>query len=115
MLIREVKRIMKVKLLYFDGCPTHKETMKILEECVQEVDPTIKIEKIRVVSEGHANSLEFLGSPTIKIDGRDIDEKAQGQKDFGLKCRVYESEEGFGGVPPREMILNALQRGRYHE
>jgi hypothetical protein len=60
----------------------------------------------------HAKSLEFLGSPTIRINGRDIDEKAQGQRDFGLRCRVYESEEGFRGVPPKEMILKALQRER---
>ncbi|MFV1950595.1 MAG: DUF2703 domain-containing protein [Nitrospinota bacterium] len=106
---------MKVELLYFDGCPTHKDALNILEECVREVDPTIRIEKINVISDDRANSLEFLGSPTIKIDGRDIDEKAQGHKDFGLKCRVYESEEGFGGLPPREMILKALQRGKYHE
>ncbi len=106
---------MKVELLYFDGCPTHKDALKILEECVREVAPTIRIKKINVVSDDQANSLEFLGSPTIKIDGRDIDGKVQGHKDFGLKCRVYESEEGFGGLPPREMILNALQRGKYHE
>ncbi|MBI5182837.1 MAG: DUF2703 domain-containing protein [Nitrospinae bacterium] len=110
-----MKRRMKVELLYFDGCPTYKEAMKILKECVHEVDPTIRIEKIKVISNDHARSLEFLGSPTIRINGRDIEEKAQGWKDFGLRCRVYESQEGFGGIPTKEMILKALQRGRYHE
>lgn len=52
----------------------------------------------------------FLGSPTLRIDGEDVDPGAAARNDFGMKCRLYRSAEGASGVPPEDWIAEAIQR-----
>ena len=53
----------------------------------------------------------FLGSPSVRINGVDVDPTAAGRTDFGLKCRVYRSDEGHSPLPPEHWIRTALKRG----
>jgi hypothetical protein len=55
----------------------------------------------------------FLVSPSVRVDGRDI-EPAPGQRtDYGLKCRLYRAAEGHRPIPPERWIRDAL--GRPHD
>jgi hypothetical protein len=49
--------------------------------------------------------LRFLGSPSVQIDGLDIDPMARARTDFTLACRLY----GSSGVPPAELIESAIR------
>lgn len=51
----------------------------------------------------------FLGSPTVRIDGRDIEPGAEQRNDLGLKCRFYSTRGGLRGIPPDEWVLDALR------
>jgi hypothetical protein len=64
----------------------------------------------RVESIDAAEAERFLGSPTVRIDGRDVEPGAADRDDFGLKCRLYRSGEGTSGVPPDNWISEALRR-----
>jgi hypothetical protein len=51
----------------------------------------------------------FLGSPTVRVNGRDVDPGAGERTDYGLKCRIYRStEDGQSHVPPESWIRRAL-------
>jgi hypothetical protein len=50
----------------------------------------------------------FLGSPTLRIDGRDVEPGAERRTDFGLKCRLYRSDNGLAGFPQDDWVLDAL-------
>jgi hypothetical protein len=50
----------------------------------------------------------FLGSPTVRVDGVDIDPSAAERADFGVKCRLYRSDHGQSPLPPEEWIAAAL-------
>ena len=52
----------------------------------------------------------FLGSPSVRIDGRDIEPGTGQRTDYGLKCRLYRTEDGMRGQPPEEWVLAALAR-----
>ncbi|MFQ5814976.1 MAG: DUF2703 domain-containing protein [Candidatus Hydrothermarchaeaceae archaeon] len=99
---------MKIELLYFDGCPTYKTTIKDLRALLKKgIEEEVKL--IRVGSEQEAEKLRFLGSPTVRINDLDIEEEARDSEAYGLKCRIYMTEEGITPSPPKDMILKALE------
>ena len=67
------------------------------------------IERRRVESPEAAERERFLGSPTVRINGRDIDPGAAQRTDYGLKCRLYATDDGLHGTPPDAWILEALR------
>ena len=52
----------------------------------------------------------FLGSPTVRIDGQDVEPGADRRTDFGLKCRLFATPDGLRGMPTDEWVLATLQR-----
>jgi hypothetical protein len=101
---------MKVELLYFDGCPSHERLLPRLRELVAEADPDGQVELRRVETIDEAERERFLGSPTVRVDGRDVDPGAHERSDFGMKCRLYKTAEGLGPLPPDTWIREALSR-----
>ena len=59
-----------------------------------------------------AEQQRFLGSPTLRIDGVDVDPTAGGRTDFGLKCRLYRTEGRQEKLPAEEWILAAIEGAR---
>ena len=101
---------MKVELLYFDGCPSYERLLPRLRELVAEVDPSVELELRRVETIEEAERERFLGSPTVRVDGRDVDPGADRRGDFGMKCRIYKAADGLGPLPPDGWITEALTR-----
>ncbi len=100
---------MKVELLYFDGCPSHEAFLSRLRELLAEAEANVPVEQRRVESDAAARCERFLGSPTLRIDGVDVDPSAGDRIDYGLTCRLYPTSEGLRGAPPDEWVLSALQ------
>ena len=73
------------------------------------------IELRRIESPEAAEAERFLGSPTVRIDGEDIDPGARDRSDFGLKCRLYRSDAAASGLPPDGWINAALERAKQQE
>ena len=103
---------MKVELFYFDGCPNHERVLPRVRELVADIDPSAEIELVRVESVEDAERKHFLGSPTIRVNGRDIDPGASERDDFGLKCRLYAVNATLSGVPPEEWIRRSLAESK---
>ena len=62
----------------------------------------------RVETAEEAVEARFLGSPSVRVDGRDIEPGAESRTDFGMRCRLYRSPAGHSGLPPLEWIERAL-------
>lgn len=103
---------MKIELLYFSGCPTYREADALIEDAVRSLAVPAEIAVQEVATELDAVRLQFLGSPTIRVNGLDIDPVARSSTDYGLKCRVYRNGNRFLGVPPRELLERAIQEAR---
>ena len=101
---------MTVEVLYFDGCPNHEALVPHLEELLREAQLLGSIALRRVPDEDAARRERFLGSPTVRIDGRDVEPGAEERDDFGLKCRLYRGPSGLRGTPLDEWVLDALAR-----
>ena len=96
---------MMIEILYFDGCPNHQPTLKLAREVVAELGLDAEIREVRVETAEEAERERFLGSPSVRVNGRDIEADARERGDFSLSCRMY----GSGGVPPKELLIAALR------
>jgi len=101
----------RIELLYVDGCPNHRAPAPRLRGLLEGAGVDAAIELRRVGSDEEARRMHFLGSPTIRVDGRDVEPGAE-QRDWGLNCRLYRTADGMTGMPENRMILAALVRGR---
>lgn len=79
---------------------------QLMEEA--QVDAPVELKHVRSIED--AEQERFLGSPTLRIDGRDVDPSAAQREDYGLKCRLYATDRGLRGEIPDELITAALTR-----
>lgn len=100
---------MIIDVLYFEGSPNHAPARDLVERILLEHGMTAEIRDVEITDPADAQRKRFLGSPSVRVDGVDVDPSAAGVDRFGLVCRVYRCKDGAAGVPPREMIENALR------
>jgi hypothetical protein len=94
-----------IELLYIAGCPNYRAVQASLRDALTRVGANDEIVLNRIATAEQAHRERFLGSPTVRIDGRDIDPDAGARVDYGLKCRLYRSGEDTTGVPPADWIV----------
>ena len=98
----------EVEILYFDGCPNHVPALALIERVAGELGLEPELRLVKVADQEAAQRLRFLGSPTIRVDGRDVDPYAEQRTDFGLSCRVFHTEAGIAGQPEERWVRDAL-------
>jgi hypothetical protein len=105
----------KVEVLYVAECPSHPAAVKLLKDVLAAEGIAAEIQEVLVRDEGMAYELRFSGSPTIRINGRDVAGESQKAQSFALSCRLYPESKRIG-LPPAELIhravLSARQEGR---
>jgi len=100
---------MHIHFMYFEDCPSHQDALKRLKEIVKQDGINAEIVISKVETEADALRLNFLGSPTILVNGTDIDPDA-GALTPGLACRAYRKGDGaITPLPPASMIKKAIQ------
>jgi len=107
--VRATVAVMKVEVLYVDGCPNHEALLPHLRELLDCAGARADVELVRVEDADVAQRERFLGSPTVRIDGEDVEPGANQRTDFGLKCRLFATPDGLRGMPPDEWVLAALR------
>ena len=99
---------MSVELLYFDGCPHGESYLPRLRRLVAQAGRSDGVRLRRVADDDDARALHFLGSPTVRVDGRDVEPAAADRVDYGMSCRLYPSPSGTTSTPPDAWVLSAL-------
>ncbi|MBA3491471.1 MAG: ABC transporter permease [Rubrobacteraceae bacterium] len=103
--------MVKVELLYFDGCPGYRGAGQNLKGALMREGVRGEVELVAVNTDAEAGALRFPGSPTIRVDGRDLFPSfATERVDWRLGCRIYTTPEGLKDHPTEEMIRAALRR-----
>jgi hypothetical protein len=99
-----------VELLWWEGCPSTDETIELVREQMDAagLDPgALTVRQIRTDAEAAAEG--FPGSPTVRVDGRDIDDPKN--QPIGLTCRVYRLADGrISALPDPAVVAAALER-----
>jgi hypothetical protein len=98
----------RIQLFFWEGCPSHPEALALLEQVLAEKGISEPIEMREVHTHEEAVELSFPGSPTIRVDGVDVDPAGAGTPP-SLSCRVYRSANGrVSPIPSREQLEEAL-------
>jgi len=95
---------MQIEVLYFEDCPNHLPTVERINAVLHEEGCRAELREVLVPDVQTAQRVNFLGSPTVRVNGIDIEPAAADRKDFGLMCRRY-----TGGVPSHELIRAAVR------
>jgi hypothetical protein len=98
----------RVEILYFEGCPNHEDARVLVERVAAELRVQPNIELVEVADPEAAGRLRFLGSPTVRVNGSDVEPGAQERGDFVFSCRIYRTERGFSGQPDEAWVRAAL-------
>ena len=99
---------MMVEILSFAGCPNHGPARKTVERILQELGLAAEIREVDVPDSETAERLRFLGSPTLRVDGRDVELGADERSDDVFGCRIFRTREGLRGQPDEGWIRAAL-------
>lgn len=127
---KPVRRTVEIDFLYLDlsMCGRCKGTDANLDAAMAEVSGILKaagfdvvLNKINITSRELAVKHQFLSSPTIRVNGRDIepDVKESACESCGdlcgasIDCRVWIYDGMEYTVPPKEFIVNAILREVY--
>jgi len=97
----------KIEVLYVLDCPHYPAAMAELKSILAVERISAQIGEVLIASARMAEALKFRGSPTIRINGRDIAGESEAQH-FAVSCRLYLGEK-HPGVPPAEMIRRAVR------
>src|SRR5262245_32792084 len=111
---RNGRREIKIEVLYFNGCPNHSAAVERLREVLAEENVSAEIFEINVADDAQAQAIGFLGSPTIRINGVDIEPAAWAGCHPGMSCRIYLEGGKQEGVPSRNLIQAAVRRTSEH-
>jgi hypothetical protein len=98
----------RVEILYFDGCPNYEPARALVERLAMQLRIEPEIRLVEVADADAAVELRFLGSPTVRVNGVDVEPGAEERRDFALSCRIYRSECGVAERPEERWVREAL-------
>ena len=101
---------MEIDFLYWESCPSHEDAYERLAAVLAEEGVQAQIRRVQVSTDEHAVAVRFPGSPTIRIEGQDLQPETAEQSPPALTCRLYVLEDGRPSpLPSREMIRRAVR------
>lgn len=101
---------MRIELLYIERCPGYEALRPRVDRLLAQAGVAAPVDERRVESEADARRERFLGSPTLRVDGVDVDPGAARRTDYGVRCRLYRADGGLRNTPPDAWVLAALER-----
>lgn len=103
-----VSRRPLVEILYFDACPNHEAAHALVTKLARELALEPEFRLVRVEDQEAAERLRFLGSPTIRVDGVDVDPNTPERDGYALSCRIFNTDAGTSGQPEERWVRDAL-------
>jgi len=77
-----------IQLQYFKGCPNVFTLLENIKTAIIGIEDKVKLTEIVINSNELANELKFRGSPTLLINGIDLEYMPE-PINVSLSCRVY--------------------------
>lgn len=100
----------RIEILAREDCANRGMALVVVERVVDETGVPAEIEVVDVESDSDAETYGVLGSPTVLVDGRDVDPAPSVNADYSADDRIYRTERGPCGWPEPEWIRSALLR-----
>jgi hypothetical protein len=101
---------MRIEILYVPGCPNYLPAVEQVERVLSAESLQAEIRSIAVRTDAEARELMFSGSPTIRVNGEDVEPHQTSAP--SLACRLYATRNG---IPSEELLRMAISGAKRRE
>jgi hypothetical protein len=99
-----------IDVLYVEECPNYPDTLALVQRVGTELGIDVELRTTLIADQAAAEGARFPGSPTVRVDGRDVEPGSQPPAEYTLACRLYRLEHRFAGQPAKRWVREALLR-----
>ena len=99
-----------IEVLYVQDCPHYRETLALVERVRDELGIDAELQTTLIVDQAAADQARFAGSPTVRVDGHDVEPGSKPAAEYVVGCRLYRLEHRFTGQPEERWVREALLR-----
>ena len=99
-----------IEVLYVEGCPNYRGTLGLVERVQAELGFDAELRTTLISDQVAADQARFPGSPTVRVDERDVEPDSEPPAEYTLACRLYRLEHRFAGQPEERWVREALLR-----
>jgi hypothetical protein len=97
-----------VEVLYVRDCPHYRETLALVDRVRGELGIDAEVRSSLIGDRAAAERARFPGSPTIRVDGRDVEPGSEPPSEISVACRLYRLEHRLAGRPAEQWVRDAL-------
>ena len=99
-----------IEVLYVHDCPHYPATLTLVERIRAELEIDTELRTGLIVDQAAAERARFPGSPTVRVDDRDVEPDSEPATEYIVGCRLYRLEHRFAGQPEERWVREALLR-----
>jgi hypothetical protein len=99
-----------IEVLYVEHCPNFPAALALVKRVRAELALDAEVRTTMITDQATAERTRFVGSPTVRVDGRDVDPEGELTAEYTLDCRLYRHEHRLDGYPQERSIRDALLR-----
>jgi len=99
----------KITLMLTENCSHHDQARAVLNEAIAETGVDAEIEETQVRTDEEAHNAGVIGSPTIRVEGLDVEHGDREPPETSPNCRYYNSPTGWLPVPDKGMIVRSIE------
>src|SRR5687767_6443384 len=99
-----------IEVLYVEHCPNFPAALALVQRVAADLGINAQVRTIMITDQAEAERARFVGSPTVRVDGRDVDPEGELTAEYTLECRLYWHEHRLAGYPTERSIREALLR-----
>jgi hypothetical protein len=99
-----------VEVLHVEDCPNYPGTLALVQRVLAELGIDAEVRTTLIIDQAAAEQARFPGSPTVRVDGRDVEPGSEPPSEISVACRLYWLEHRLAGQPTEGWIREALLR-----
>ena len=99
-----------VEVLYVEHCPNFPVAVALVERVAADLGVDVRGPAHPDQRPGCGRTGAVCGSPTVRVDGRDVDPEGELAAEYTLECRLYWHEHRLAGYPQERLVRDALLR-----
>jgi hypothetical protein len=99
-----------IEVLYVQDCPHYQDTLALVDRVRGELSIDTELRTTLILDQAAAEQARFAGSPTVRVDGRDVEPGSEPVTEYVFGCRLYRLEHRFAGQPEERWVREALLR-----
>ncbi len=106
------RKVVEIYIMYIQGCPGVINVAEYVKEIIDEEEVGAEINLVLIETLEDAKRLHFTGSPTVRINGKDVETDFLDIKDYGMQSRQYYTNGRKYDYPPKSMIKDAVKNAK---